>query len=98
MRVVRSVAEAGSAEPSVISIGNFDGVHLGHQAILQTVVRRAREVNCRSVAMTFSPHPIRFLAPYKAPKLISTLRQKIEWIEATGVEVLLEIGRASCRE
>src|SRR5262245_14858048 len=77
MRVVRSAADAGAPEPSVVSIGNFDGVHLGHRAILETVVRRAAELNCRSVAMTFSPHPIRFLAPYKAPKLITTLRQKI---------------------
>ncbi len=89
MRVVRTAAEAGPPEPSVVSIGNFDGVHLGHRAILETVARRAGELNCRSVAMTFSPHPIRFLAPYKAPKLISTLQQKIELIESTGIEVLL---------
>ncbi len=89
MRVVTSAAEAGPVEPSVVSIGNFDGVHLGHRAILEAVAGRARELNCRSVAMTFSPHPIRFLAPYKAPRLISTLRQKIELIESTGIEVLV---------
>jgi riboflavin kinase/FMN adenylyltransferase len=92
MQVVRSAAEAGPARRSVVSIGNFDGVHLGHRAILETVVRRAAELNCRSVAMTFAPHPIRFLAPYKAPRLISTLRQKIEWIAATGIEVLLVVN------
>jgi len=88
MRVISAIGNATPAVPSVVSIGNFDGVHRGHRAILETVVRRARELACRSVAMTFSPHPIRFLAPYKAPKLISTLDQKIRWIESTGVDLL----------
>lgn len=73
---------------SVVSIGNFDGLHLGHRQILQTVVERARELGVQSVAMTFSPHPIQFLAPDRAPKMISTLEQKIRLIEATGIDVL----------
>jgi riboflavin kinase/FMN adenylyltransferase len=88
MKVATSLADAGAPVPSVISIGNFDGVHLGHQAILGTVVKLAREVNLRSVAMTFDPHPIRFLAPNRAPKLISTLDQKIRLIEQTGIDLL----------
>src|SRR5262245_20754036 len=91
MRVVKSAVELGAPVPSIVSIGNFDGVHRGHRAILDTIVGRAREFNCRSVAMTFLPHPIQFLAPYKAPKLISTLRQKIEWIESSDVHVLLVV-------
>jgi riboflavin kinase/FMN adenylyltransferase len=92
MRVVTALSDAGPGVPSVVSIGNFDGLHLGHRAILDTVVRRARELDCQSVAITFSPHPIRFLAPYKAPKLISTLHQKIRLIETTGVGVLLVVN------
>jgi riboflavin kinase / FMN adenylyltransferase len=92
MRVATSLADAGSDAPSVVSIGNFDGLHRGHKAILETVVRRSQELKCRSVAMTFSPHPIRFLAPYKAPKLISTLHQKIRLIETTGIDVLLVVN------
>ncbi len=88
MRVITSLTDAVPAERSVVSIGNFDGLHRGHRAILDTVVSRAQELQCRSVAMTFSPHPIRFLAPYKAPLLISTLHQKIRLIEQTGVDLL----------
>jgi len=88
MRVITSAADAHPVVPSVVSIGNFDGVHRGHLAILETVMRRAKELNCRSIVMTFSPHPIRFLAPYKAPKLISTIHQKIRLIEKSGVDLL----------
>src|SRR5688500_17391298 len=88
MRIVSSLAEAGAGQPSVVSIGNFDGLHLGHQAILKTVVERARELGVQAVAMTFEPHPIRFLAPDKAPRLISTIPQKASLIESTGVDLL----------
>jgi riboflavin kinase/FMN adenylyltransferase len=88
MKVVSSLAEADPAQPSVVSIGNFDGLHLGHQAILKAVVRRSRELGVRAVAMTFDPHPIRFLAPDRSPRLISTLAQKIRLIEQTGIDML----------
>src|SRR5215831_2961864 len=89
MKVVTSLAEADvSQQPSVVSIGNFDGLHLGHREILTTVAKRARELGLRSVAMTFFPHPIRFLAPDRAPRMISTLDQKIRLIQDTGIDVL----------
>jgi riboflavin kinase/FMN adenylyltransferase len=89
MKVVMSLADADvSQQPSVVSIGNFDGLHLGHREILATVVARARELGLRSVAMTFSPHPIRFLAPDRAPRMISTLDQKVRLIQETGIDVL----------
>ena len=89
MKVVTSLADADvSQQPSVVSIGNFDGLHLGHREILATVVARARELGLRSVAMTFTPHPIRFLAPDRAPRMISTLDQKVRLIQETGIDVL----------
>src|SRR5438876_1913725 len=88
MKIATSLADAEVSHPSVVSIGNFDGLHLGHREILKSVVRRARELGLLSVAMTFSPHPIRFLAPERAPRLISTLDQKIRLIEGLGVDVL----------
>src|SRR6516164_746202 len=86
MKVVRSLHDTRTA--SVVSIGNFDGLHLGHRRILATVVTRARDLGLRSVAMTFSPHPIRFLAPDRAPRMITTLEQKIRLIESAGIDVL----------
>lgn len=88
MKVVTSLAGIDAGHPSVVSIGNFDGLHLGHRRILDTVVNRAREAGVRSVAITFSPHPIRFLAPDRAPRMISTLDQKIRLIESTGIDLL----------
>jgi riboflavin kinase/FMN adenylyltransferase len=88
VKVVSSLSDEDVPEASVVSIGNFDGLHLGHRQILQTVVQRAGQLGVQSVAMTFSPHPVRFLAPHRAPKLISTLEQKIRLIESTGIDVL----------
>src|SRR6516225_8246064 len=89
MKVITSLADADVSHPSVVSIGNFDGLHLGHREILKTVVKRAHELGSRSVAMTFSPHPIRFLAPDRAPRMISTLDQKVRLIQDTGIDVLI---------
>jgi riboflavin kinase / FMN adenylyltransferase len=88
MKVATSLAQADVSHPSVVSIGNFDGLHLGHREILKTVVQRARQHGLQSVVMTFSPHPIQFLAPDRAPRLISTLEQKIELIRSTGIDIL----------
>jgi riboflavin kinase/FMN adenylyltransferase len=88
MKVATSLADADVSRPSVVSIGNFDGLHLGHREILKTVARRARELGVQSVAMTLSPHPIQFLAPDRAPRLISTPEQKVDLIKETGIDLL----------
>ncbi len=71
----------------IASIGNFDGVHIGHQAVLKHVVARAKSLGTPSIAMTFDPHPIRLLRPSEAPNLITTLDQRLELIERTGIEI-----------
>lgn len=75
----------------VVTIGNFDGVHLGHRRILETVVEHSRESGRPSVAITFEPHPLAVLRPDHAPRRIQTLRQKEEAIEAIGIQTLLVI-------
>jgi riboflavin kinase/FMN adenylyltransferase len=73
----------------VAAIGNFDGVHLGHQEILAALVAEARALNLRSVAITFDPHPERFLRPSKAHLLLSSMAQRIRLLAAAGIDAVL---------
>ncbi|KPJ77272.1 MAG: riboflavin biosynthesis protein RibF [Deltaproteobacteria bacterium SG8_13] len=74
---------------AVITIGNFDGVHLGHQALFKEVIRKSKEIDGTSVAMTFEPHPMQVLKKNYQPPLITLLEQKIELIGLTGIDVLV---------
>jgi len=73
----------------VITIGNFDGVHIGHQALFYEVIERAHMIEGTSIAMTFEPHPLRVLKKNHTPPLITLLEQKVELIERSGVDVLI---------
>lgn len=73
----------------VVTVGNFDGVHLGHQAMLRDVAKRAGELGAPAVVVTFEPHPLKVLHPERAPRMIQTLRQKEEAIEACGIDTLV---------
>jgi riboflavin kinase/FMN adenylyltransferase len=75
--------------PSVVTLGNFDGVHAGHRAVLGEVVSKARACGARAIAITFDPHPLQVLYPDRAPKLITSLRQRLELMEATGLDAVL---------
>lgn len=75
----------------VATIGNFDGLHVGHQTIIAGVVERAEELKCPAVVITFSPHPLTIVAPDRAPPQILTLSQKEELLEKMGIDAMLEI-------
>jgi riboflavin kinase/FMN adenylyltransferase len=75
--------------PSVAAIGNFDGVHLGHREILSAVVHEAGERGFRSVAITFDPHPERFLRPDRAPRLLAPMDERIRLLAATGIDAVV---------
>ena len=89
MQLVRSFIDAAAFRGAAVSIGNFDGVHRGHQTMLATLVAEAADRGVPSLVMTFDPHPIKLLAPEKAPPSLMTLEQKAEQIAALGVDCLL---------
>jgi riboflavin kinase / FMN adenylyltransferase len=76
-------------EPTFATVGNFDGVHLGHQAILASVIGAARARSAPSLLISFEPHPLAVVAPSRRPKLLQTRRQKLETLEATGLDGVL---------
>jgi riboflavin kinase/FMN adenylyltransferase len=71
---------------SVLAIGNFDGIHLGHQAILRAVIQRAQETQAVATALTFDPPPPKVLRPESAPLRLSTNAQRLDWFSAIGLE------------
>ncbi|HYA94887.1 MAG TPA: bifunctional riboflavin kinase/FAD synthetase [Terriglobales bacterium] len=75
--------------PTILSVGNFDGVHRAHQAVLAQVVKRAKERGAHSLAVTFEPHPTRILRPDVAPRLITPLPRKLELLAASGLGATL---------
>jgi len=89
---------------SVLAIGNFDGIHLGHQAILRATVERARALHAVSTVLTFDPSPRKVLRPESAPLRLSTIAQRLEWFNALGIEAAvimpftLELSRLSPEE
>lgn len=104
MKTYHSLPSLAALGPTVATIGNFDGVHRGHQWILTEVRDRARALGLKSLAITFEPHPIRVLRPDAPHLLITSLAQKLEFLARTGIDATLvlpftpELSRLSPRE
>ena len=86
MKVYRGAPRAADRAPCALTVGNFDGVHRGHQALLARVVAAARARSLTSAVMTFEPHPREFFAPERAPPRVSNLRDKLAAFERSGIE------------
>ncbi len=80
---------SGDARRTAVTVGNFDGLHLGHQKILQSVRERARATGQRAAVITFDPHPMRVLQPDRAPLMIQTLSQRLAGFEQMGLDAAL---------
>jgi riboflavin kinase/FMN adenylyltransferase len=85
MQVFRHIP-ATLQQPCALAIGNFDGMHLGHQALLKKLTKTAKALNLTSAVMTFEPHPREFFAPESAPPRLSSLREKLEHFSDAGVD------------
>jgi riboflavin kinase/FMN adenylyltransferase len=93
MEILQSIAELGQLEgPLFLAIGVFDGVHLGHRAVISTSARHAHSADGTPVVLTFHPHPAKVLRPEKAPHLITSTPHKIELIRKLGVGHLLVVN------
>ena len=76
------------AEPCALAIGNFDGLHLGHQALLAKLIETSKQQKLKSAVMTFEPHPREFFTPDQAPTRLASLREKLERFADAGVEIV----------
>jgi riboflavin kinase/FMN adenylyltransferase len=86
MKIFRGIARRSERVPVALAIGNFDGVHRGHQALLAQLVAAARGHRLSPAVMTFEPHPRELFAPQSAPARVANLRDKISALAAAGVE------------
>lgn len=90
MQIIKDFDSIGTKfKDIVLTIGNFDGLHLGHQKILQKVIERARSKNGTSAVLTFEPHPAKVLHPYKELRIITPFKEKARLIDALGIDILL---------
>lgn len=96
---LRHLPDGAAAEPSadrpergsVITIGAFDGLHIGHRSLIRQVISRAQDLDCASAVITFDRHPASVVRPESAPPLLTDLDQKLELIGATGVDYTLVV-------
>jgi riboflavin kinase / FMN adenylyltransferase len=85
MKIFHGIENANIAKPTVLTLGVFDGLHLGHQRIMTRVVERAKEIGAVATAITFDPHPRAVLHPESAPPLLQTLDQRLANLEVLGL-------------
>src|SRR5215204_4359799 len=91
MKIFHGTENANILRPTVLTLGVFDGLHLGHQKIMQTVADRATAVKAHATAITFDPHPRAVLHPESAPPLLQTLDQRLANFEVLGIEQAIVI-------
>ena len=98
MKIFPGIDHSDIQHPTVLTLGVFDGLHLGHQAIVRTVVDRAASIGATPTLITFDPHPRQVLKPDTAPPLLQTFNQKMEGLKLLGIEqvVVLDFVAVWC--
>lgn len=92
MRIFDDLSKITKDENTVLTLGTFDGIHMGHRKILEKVKKKAASSGCRSLLITFDPHPRKIITPDYDIKLLTNLKEKTKLIEDTGIENLLIIN------
>ncbi len=90
MEVINGYRQLKGRRNIAVAVGNFDGIHLGHQQILSTLRERARALGVEPAVYTFRPHPRKVLTPHSYPALISSYREKFELLERAGIKLVVE--------
>jgi len=89
MQIIRHITENNqNLAGSVVTLGNFDGIHRGHQALINGAVSDAKQLGIPSIVLTFDPHPLKVLAPGRAPKLILAPKDKMQLLQSLGVDIV----------
>jgi riboflavin kinase/FMN adenylyltransferase len=89
LKIVHSIQAYTSAKPTIVTIGTFDGVHLGHKKIIEQITAKAKELHCESLVLTFFPHPRAVLQEGTEMKQLSTLDEKIKLLKQSGIDHLV---------
>ena len=90
MQIIRHIDDPALAFAGTsVTLGNFDGIHLGHQALIKNAVADAKRLAVRSAVLTFEPHPLRVLAPNRAPKMLLTHKDKMQLLQSLGVDCVV---------
>lgn len=89
VKIIRGITPQKNWSPCALTIGNFDGVHRGHQALLKELTSEAKSLGIPSCVMTFEPHPIEYFAPDKAPSRLLNLRDKAAALSALGIDYMI---------
>lgn len=89
MKIVNSIKSFNANKPTIVTIGTFDGVHLGHKKILEKIVENAHSQNCESLVLTFFPHPRTILQADSEMKQLNTLAEKTNLLSALGIDNLV---------
>src|SRR6478736_3210067 len=92
MKIFHGTENASILRPTVLTLGVCDGLHLGHQRIMKTVVERAKATGAVATAITFDPHPRSVLHPESAPPLLQTLDQRLANFDVLGIEQAIVIA------
>tara|TARA_B110000008_G_scaffold61647_1_gene61436 strand:- start:32630 stop:33529 length:900 start_codon:yes stop_codon:yes gene_type:complete len=86
MQIYRHIPKSGSHSPCALTIGNYDGIHLGHQDLINELLKKSKNTKLESAIMIFEPHPREFFTPKDAPSRITSLREKIEYFQSKKID------------